>query len=436
MKQDWTNQLRDKMAGYEEPAPEGLWDEIEKSLDSIPKNKESHKIAWITVLKYSSATMAAVALCLIGFFFINKQNYDHSYRTSSNMISEPANKNIAISKRSKISADNNILASAKYVNIKKNTSNPNTYSAEKDFSRNILNNEVYTKLPTKKEEKTDTVKSISGKDNTTNKKEYNYPKHYYNNMALAENLHHAENKWDFNLYVSNIPSQEINNNSYSSLLMAARNNNSSMDVCYGLMNDPIPGNKYNYETSNPLLNVQSNSLSKENKTKIKHKQPVRFGITAKYSLDSRWAIETGVTYTYLTSDIYSGADANNYQSKQKLHYMGIPINAIYTIWNNKIISVYISGGGMGEYCIDGKLTTDYTIDNIVESSADEKIKDHHIQWSINSSIGFQYNFLPHCSIYMEPGVSHHFKDGSDIQTIYKEHPTDFSLKFGIRFSIK
>jgi len=96
MKQDWTNQLRDKMAGYEEPAPEGLWDEIEKSLDSIPKNKESHKIAWITVLKYSSATMAAVALCLIGFFFINKQNYDHSYRTSSNMISEPANKNIAI----------------------------------------------------------------------------------------------------------------------------------------------------------------------------------------------------------------------------------------------------------------------------------------------------------------------------------------------------
>jgi hypothetical protein len=436
MKQDWTNQLRDKMAGYEEPAPEGLWDEIEKSLDSIPKNKKSHKTALITVLKYSSATMAAVALCLIGFFFINKRNYDHSYRTSSNMISEPANKNIAISKNSNISVYNNILASAKYVNIKKNTSNPNTYSAEKDFSRNILNNEVYTELPTKKEEKTDTIKSISGKDNTTNKKEYNYPKHYYNNTALAGNLHHVENKWDFNLYVSNIPSQEINNNSYSSLLMAARNNNSSMDICYGLMNDPIPGNKYNYETSDPLLNVQSNSLSKENKTKIKHKQPVRFGITAKYSLDSRWAIETGVTYTYLTSDIYSGADANNYQSKQKLHYIGIPINAIYTIWNNKIISVYISGGGMGEYCIDGKLTTDYTIDNIVESSADENIKDNHIQWSINSSIGFQYNFLPHCGIYIEPGASHHFKDGSDIQTIYKEHPTDFSLKFGIRFSIK
>mgnify|MGYP003591771009 CR=1 FL=1 len=140
MKQDWTDQLRDKMAGYEEPAPEGLWDEIEKSLGSIPQNKESHKIAWITVLKYSSATMAAVALCLIGFFFINKQNSDHLSRTSSNIISEPANRHIAISKSSKILANNNLVASGTDANRKKDTSNPNTSNAEKEYGSKIRKN--------------------------------------------------------------------------------------------------------------------------------------------------------------------------------------------------------------------------------------------------------------------------------------------------------
>lgn len=437
MKQDWTDQLRNKMAGYEEQPPEGLWNDIEKSLDNITTHNNPNKRAWIRVLKYSSATIAAAILCLIGFFFANKQNSIHPGITASKVISLSANKHIEVNKKDKLSTDKNLLASNEDFKTKRNTRISKSYTVVKDSNSEKSNNEMaYTEVPSKTATETDTVIKRYGKNDATNKKEYDYPKHYYNNNALEQSMHHSQNNLEFNLYVSNIPSQEINNNGYSSLLMAARTNNNGMMDVRGVMGGPINEYKNIYESSNPLLNIQSNSLNNNNAIKIKHKQPVRFGITAKYDIASQWAIETGFTYTYLTSDIYSGAEANNYQSKQKLHYVGIPINAIFSIWKNKIISVYISGGGMGEYCVDGKLTTDYTINNVVESSADEKIRDHHILWSINSSLGFQYSFLPHCGVYIEPGVSHYFKDGSDIQTIYKEHPTDFSIKFGIRFSIK
>ena len=32
MKQDWTEQLRQRLADYEEPAPDGLWEAIEQRL--------------------------------------------------------------------------------------------------------------------------------------------------------------------------------------------------------------------------------------------------------------------------------------------------------------------------------------------------------------------------------------------------------------------
>ncbi|MDD6112118.1 MAG: RNA polymerase, partial [Prevotellaceae bacterium] len=48
----------------------------------------------------------------------------------------------------------------------------------------------------------------------------------------------------------------------------------------------------------------------------------------------------------------------------------------------------------------------------------------------------EYNLTPTLGIYLEPGVSHHFNNHSDIQNIYKDKPWNFNLNFGFRLNIK
>lgn len=37
-------------------------------------------------------------------------------------------------------------------------------------------------------------------------------------------------------------------------------------------------------------------------------------------------------------------------------------------------------------------------------------------------------------MYVEPGISYYFDDGSPISTIYKEKPVNFNLNLGLRFT--
>lgn len=38
-------------------------------------------------------------------------------------------------------------------------------------------------------------------------------------------------------------------------------------------------------------------------------------------------------------------------------------------------------------------------------------------------------------VYVEPGLSYYFDDGTDIKTIYKDKPLNLNLNFELRFTI-
>ena len=59
-----------------------------------------------------------------------------------------------------------------------------------------------------------------------------------------------------------------------------------------------------------------------------------------------------------------------------------------------------------------------------------------MQWSVNAAAGAEYNFTPNVGFYVEPGVDHHFNNGSDVENYYKHKPTSFSLNLGLRVNIK
>ena len=177
-------------------------------------------------------------------------------------------------------------------------------------------------------------------------------------------------------------------------------------------------------------------IAQKNNGKIeerkRHYMPFTIGIFLHKSLDKHWGIETGVKYTRLTSDFETGINLF-INERQKLHYIGIPIRGIYTIRKYKQVSIYSSLGVTMEIPIKATLKTDYIIDNKTDYSKNKTL-NAPLQWSINGGVGLQYRLTPSTGLFIEPNIHYYFNDGSQLKTIWKEHPFSFSLPIGIRFS--
>ena len=70
-----------------------------------------------------------------------------------------------------------------------------------------------------------------------------------------------------------------------------------------------------------------------------------------------------------------------------------------------------------EKCVYGKI-----------GSESETVKP--LQFSVMGAVGAQYNISRRVGVYVEPGVSYF----SDVQTIRKENPCNFTLQGGIRLT--
>lgn len=62
-------------------------------------------------------------------------------------------------------------------------------------------------------------------------------------------------------------------------------------------------------------------------TDVKHKMPVTVGLSIKWNITREWALETGMNYTMLSSELHSGS-GSYIEEQQKLHYIGIPLKYI------------------------------------------------------------------------------------------------------------
>ena len=205
-------------------------------------------------------------------------------------------------------------------------------------------------------------------------------------------------------------------------------------VPYSVQNSPVVNSGVAMLTAS--AGVLKNMSDAAGEVSVKHRQPVKIGLSARFGVARRVSLETGVNYSYHSADIASGDDESGYKAGQKLHYIGIPLSVSYDIWHTDRLEVYGSAGGGVEFCVSGSTHTDYISGNRVVSSATADVRDDRPQWSVNASAGIQYNFTDHVGVYAEPGVSYYFDNGSDVTTIYKDKPLNFNLNVGLRFTIK
>lgn len=157
-----------------------------------------------------------------------------------------------------------------------------------------------------------------------------------------------------------------------------------------------------------------------------HKLPVKGGLSLRYSLDDRWSVQTGVNYSYHSSEIEMGGE----DIDQQLHFIGVPVAVGYNVWGNRHVNVYLTAGGEVEKLVKGRRTVSYT-----GQQRNEDVKMSRPQLSVQMSAGAEYRATRAVSLYIEPGVSYHFDNGSGVSTIYSDKPFEFGLSMGVRVDI-
>lgn len=185
----------------------------------------------------------------------------------------------------------------------------------------------------------------------------------------------------------------------------------------------------------PITDLQTyNKLTAGNET-AKHRIPIRVGLSMGYRLTDRLSLTTGIVYSNLSTDLNSNSLIYYSIGEQTLHYIGIPAGIKYNLFSWKSLNLYAAAGAMGEKCVSGRVKRKYIYkgNRNETETLDATVKP--LQWSVNASAGIQYNASTAIGIYAEPGINYYFDNGSSINTIYKDKPLHFSLNVGLRFNI-
>lgn len=176
------------------------------------------------------------------------------------------------------------------------------------------------------------------------------------------------------------------------------------------------------------VQVQSYAL----KTDAKHYRPVTFSVLAKWQFTETLGLESGLSWTMLSSRFTTSSATSQIADQQTLQYIGIPLNMTFSFLDTRLFTIYATMGGMVEKCVDGRVKhSEYVSDKLLLSYVD-KVSVTPLQWSVSGGAGIQANFSDNLAFFAEPGLSYHFRNESQVGTIYREHPLDFRFSFGFR----
>lgn len=451
MKQDWTDTLKQKMAGYEERPSDELWAALSENA-GLQESRRKVIPVWFWGL--------AAAALMAGIFVVTKVN-DKSVNvldgiTADVAVSEPVDAEAPESVERTLTEELEEVKSAESVSVADVEVGRKQKAAKVGIKQMVKAGKAKSALTAEAATVESRVgagvvedSAESAETSVSENKDVNTVSSENRVAAVNEDVtsvkaeEHAAMSWDE--YLKETPSEKAR---------ARRSGGFSAGIVAG---GAVGGNTSGSKPTamvmgaNPLAAgvTKTDWIDKDSKAsaivynqpevqeEYSHKIPVKVGLTARYNITGRLGVETGLTYSILSSSVKTGNSetGNNWSSgSQTLHYLGIPLNLSFDILNSRYVNIYVTGGGMMEKSISGNIKTDEYVDGKFARTLTAKISPKGLQWSVNAAAGVQANILPQLGVFVEPGVSHHFKNGSRVRSIYTDKPTDFSLGFGLRYS--
>ena len=433
MKDKWINDIRSRMDNYSEPLPAGLWEKIESEI-STPAPKVIPMWRKWTSVAAAAALVLAISSVSVWYWSTDSELKEvNSALTDNNEIRQEYKSDNGIQEvQTMESSDKQLQAEA--VNYSPKTI-VSLVSGDNADSLNVARIALSENMQTIDTESTDSElkKEVDAEDEASIKEnrmkrmreDRETVRRNASYLAMSDSKRSKGSGVQLGVMTGNIPYSS--SNSFSGMSRLAIPTKSVSQV-----NDVVVGEVSDATAS--YSQMLFNNMGRQTYTDIKHHMPVTVGASVKWNLNEHWALESGLNYTYLYSELRSGAKSY-IEDKQKLHYVGIPLKVQRSVWSNSIFSFYASAGGMMEKCVSGSVETVCVDDNNRKSFGNEKLDVKPLQFSVLASVGLQANFNKLFSLYLEPGMIYYFDDNTDIITIRKDKPFNFNLQLGLRFNL-
>lgn len=447
MKQDWTDTLKQKMAGYEERPSDELWAALSEKA-GLQESRRKVIPVWFWGLSAAAALMA-------GIFVVTKVN-DKSVNvlggiTADVAVSEPVDAAVPEPVERTLTEDMAEVQSAEAMSLADEAVGRKQEAAKLAIKQEVKARKAKSALIAEAVPVESSVSAVTEDVTSVDTEEYaaEVPSENHDAREAAtvesDTVEQSEPAMSWDEYLKETPSEKAR---------AKRSGGFSAGIVAG---GAVGGNTSGSQPTamvmgaNPLAAgvTKTDWIDKDSKAsaivynqpevqeEYSHKIPVKVGLTARCNITGRLGVETGLTYSILSSSVKIGnseTGKNWSTGSQTLHYLGIPLNISFNILNSRYVNIYVTGGGMMEKSISGSIKTDEYVDGKFDRTLTTNISPKGLQWSVNAAAGIQANILPQLGFFVEPGVSHHFKNGSRVRSIYTDKPTDFSLGFGLRYS--
>lgn len=462
MAEDWLNKIRESQADFSEPEPEGLWAGIEAGLAaedigasagmepvratdagaSVGRtSREDSAVSRRRTVRWWWAALPAAAVAALVLFLSvpgHRDASDDPLRTSAiSELKSAAEPFDVVSREVESSVPANLLAySGTLLASDTKVGKPSEATADdagsaseelpkrqESSSWNNTPNDISSEINSLENSSSETTSSKNSSlenSSSENSSLENWPSGNDNPVSQTR-----RRGLSFGLLASNVAGSRSSASKYAAL--------------YGsTVTKQIHGfseTRADFPDSQGYAGVMQSNSSNEISSTVKNWQPIQIGVSVAYSFTDRLSIESGLTYSCLISDLSSGTPSGNYDIRQTLHYIGLPLALRYDFLKIKGFSLYASAGGQMEKCVAGKTRTDYFVDGKKVSSENGRIMVEPLQWSVNAYVGAQYSFNRLVGLYVEPGAAYYFRSGSPVNCIYSERPFNFSLRAGLRFSL-
>lgn len=422
MAEDWLNKIRESQADFSEPEPEGLWAGIEAGLAAVSRRR--------TVRWWWAALPAAAVAALVLFLSVpgHRDASDAPLMTSAvaelKSTTEPFDvvpQNVESSVPANLLAySGTLLASDMEVGKLSEATADDAGSASEEFPKR-QEDSTWNNTPGDSSSETSSLENSSSETSSLETiSSENWPSENDNPVLKTR-----RRGFSFGLLTSNVAGSRSSVSKYAAL--------------YGsTVTKQIHGfseTRADFPDSQGYADVMKSNSSNEISSTVKNWQPIQVGVSVAYSFTDRLSIESGLTYSCLVSDLSSGTPSGNYDIRQTLHYIGLPLALRYDFLKIKGFSLYASAGGQMEKCVAGKTRTDYFVEGKKVSSENGRIMVEPLQWSVNAYVGAQYSFNRLVGLYIEPGAAYYFRNSSPVNCIYSERPFNFSFRAGLRFSL-
>ena len=174
------------------------------------------------------------------------------------------------------------------------------------------------------------------------------------------------------------------------------------------------------------------SRNKTTTTSANHKMTFRAGLMVNVPLSRHFSLESGLLYNILSADITSVSGGIEALNKKRIHYIGIPLQAVYTPLSTRHFSCYLSAGPMAEFSFRTDWKTVGTIDGVGTGSGSGRIGKNDWLWSLGANAGVQWHPYSKGAFFLQPGVSWHFPKEGAQESYYTVHPLAFTLSAGYR----